>query len=290
MRLGLLSYINSLPVTWGMESRATGFQGELIAAQPSVLNRMTEELSLDVTPVSSIQWLRCFRDYRVVPGIGIASYGAVKSVQLFSRVPIKKLGREEVGVTGASASSRMLLRILKPHLTPVGLPLHPTAYEGGQTEHIFPKPYRAVLWIGDRALDFSKNNHEWVDCLDLGQAWRELTGLPIVYALWLCQRSLDMAPVRAELEKSLSWGEAHRDEVLAEAQRRLPLTMHDLDQYFLGLRYRVGELEMEGLLEFYRRAALTGEVEPLEAAQQEELRRNDESSFRESPAGRATQL
>ena len=277
MRLGLLSYINSLPITWGLESGATGFSGELVAAQPSVLNRMTEERSLDVAFVSSIQWLRCLSHYRVVPGVGIASYGAVQSVQLFSRVPIRQLGREEVAVSGASASSRLLLRILRPNLQPVSLPLVPTAYEEARdlvvpSQLVFPEGYRAVLWIGDRALQFCKYNRQWADRLDLGVAWRESTGLPMVYALWLCRRELELASVQSELERSLRWGESHFPEVVHEAQRRLPLSVREIRDYYAGLRFRLGEADLEGLLEFYRRAALSGEVEPLSAAMQAELR------------------
>ena len=276
MRLGLLSYINSLPVTWGLESGVTGFSGQLVAAQPSVLNRMTEERSLDVTPVSSIQWLRCCGHYRVVPGVGIASHGPVQSVQLFSRVPIAQLGREDVAVTGASASSRVLLRILKPELNPVPLPLLPTAYEEARdltapSQLLFPEGYRAVLWIGDRALQFSKHNQQWVDRLDLGAAWRASTGLPIVYALWVCRRDLDLNPVRIELERSLAWGEIHLAEVVREAQQRLPLSRAEMHDYYAGLRFRLGAAELEGLLEFYARAAQVGEVEPLSLAMREEI-------------------
>lgn len=285
MRLGLLSYINSLPVTFGMESGATGFQGELVSAQPSVLNQMTEEGGLDVTPVSSIQWLRCSRDYRVVPGLGICSFGPVQSVKLFSRVPISELGDEEVAVTGASATSLMLLRILMPRLRQVRMTLQPTAYEEARdavdrNEICFPEGYRAVLWIGDRALQFGKHNTEWVDSLDLGTGWRDLTGLPFVYAVWLCRRELPLEQVRVDLERSLSWGEAHRAAVLFEAQRRLPLPDAEMDEYYRGLNYRVGKAELEGLLEFYRRAALTGEVAPLGAELEAELRQGNSLSLR----------
>src|ERR1035441_7349712 len=71
----------------------------------------------------------------------------------------------------------------------------------------FPEEYRAVLFIGDRALQFSKHNRQWVDSLDLGAAWRETTGLPIVYALWLCRRDIEMGPGNRGLERSLPWGE-----------------------------------------------------------------------------------
>lgn len=245
MRVGVLAYINSLPVTWGLESGQVGPGTQILSEPPRELNRMTQEGSLDITPVSSIQWLHCHQCYRAVPGLALSSRGPVQSVKLFSRAPVDQLAGQRVAVTGASATSRVLLQILIPGLIPVPL-------EGAPA---LSAALPACLLIGDQALleapeaDYS---------LDLGQAWFERTGLPMVFALWLVRRDRSSSQASELLGASQSWGDAHRDEVLAEAGRRTGLSRERLDDYYRGLYFSVGEAEQRGLFEYYRQAAELG--------------------------------
>lgn len=262
MKLGLLSYINILPVTLGLESGAIKGPGdlEMVSRHPSQLNQMISAGELTVSPVSSIQWLDSLERYTVVPQLCIASKGPVRSVQLFSRVPIDELKDEEIGVTGASATSCMLLRIVKPNLVQVPIPITDFAPDQSLDAGLcFPERFRAVLLIGDLALRFAQDSNNFVDSLDLGSAWRDLTGLPTVYAIWLglreAQSQSKVRTITETLRTSRSWGEEHLDRICQAASQRIGLSEQVVEEYYQGLGYRFGEAEAEGLIEFYQRAA-----------------------------------
>jgi chorismate dehydratase len=247
MKLGCISYINVLPVTMGLETGAVPFSGELVHAEPTRLNALTRRGALDITAVSSIEYLSCMEHYRVVTGVGLSSPGAVQSVKLFSLLPLDQLAGRTVAVTRASATSRTLLQVLLPGLHIVDLNEAPELTER--------QP--AVLLIGDQALT---GPPQAAYELDLGLAWKELTGLPMVFAVWLARRPLPLALAEDLLHRSRDWGHAHREEVLAEAGRRTGLSRAQLERYFQGLSYGLGARELESLSLFYRLAAQQGLV------------------------------
>jgi chorismate dehydratase len=65
-----------------------------------------------------------------------------------------------------------------------------------------------MLLIGDKVINASPPQHEYWFQLDLGEQWKQLTGLPFVFAMWMIRR--DYPPVRA----------ADLAAVLADARRR----------------------------------------------------------------------
>lgn len=238
MKLGCISYINVLPVMWGLESGAVPFQGEQVRAHPSHLNAMMRNGELDITAVSSIAWRNLASElpYQRVHGVALSCFGPVQSVKLFSSVPPEQLQR--VGVTPATDTSRTLLRILLPHAEQVPLADTP--------ELSARQP--AVLLIGDQALLHAPAApYE----LDLGAAWRQRTGLPMVWALWLEKPGSGAAEL---LMRSWHWGQEHRDEVLAEAGRRTGLSRSRLEDYYACLHFGWGEPERAGLQRFYAEA------------------------------------
>lgn len=245
MRLGSISYINVLPVTLGLERNQVGFHGELVRAEPSALNAMTRAGQLDATAVSSIEYLSCWQLYRVVQGVGLSAPAAVQSVKLFSIVPIDQLPGRTVAVTRASATSRTLLQVLVPGLKVIDLEQPPQ----------FSEKQPAVLLIGDQALTAPPAPYE----LDLGQAWKDKTGLPMVFAVWLCKRTLEEGPEKY-LQHSREWGRQHWDQVIEESMRRTGLDAPTLEKYFGGMRYHLGETELESLNLFYKLAAEQGLV------------------------------
>ncbi len=165
--------------------------------------------------------------------------------KLFSVLPIEQLPGRTVAVTRASATSRTLLQVLVPNLNIVDLDQPPQ----------FSQKQPAVLLIGDQALTAPAAPYE----LDLGQAWKEKTGLPMVFAVWLCKRTLEEGPEKY-LERSREWGTKNWDQVIAESMRRTGLDAATLESYFGGMRYHLGETELKSLNLFYKLAAEQGLV------------------------------
>lgn len=238
MRLGVLNYINSLPVTLALERGSA----EAVKAPPAELNQMAISGQLDLTAVSSVVYLRNRQKLAKVPDFCIASDGPVQSVRLFSRVPFEELGRGPVWMTAESETSRALLLQLYPGLEPYDRPGKPNL------EGRIP----AALRIGDSALEEVPRG-QYV--ADLGQLWKEKTGLPMVFAVWVTRPGLEET-CRDMLESSYRWGLEHFDQVLDEAHRRTGLSIDRLRDYYSVLRFRLDGRARKGLEEFAKGEAL----------------------------------
>jgi chorismate dehydratase len=263
VRLGCIDYINILPVTAYLD-----LPQEL--APPSTLNARLAEGSLDASPISSIEYARHQEEYLLLPDLSISSRGAVRSVMLFSRLPLSELDGQMVGICKATATSRVLLRILLEDFVGV----HPLWRDIDEDDR---SQLPALLLIGDEALQFrqgapgagssgfQKNPHGYRE-YDLGGLWVERTGLPMVFAVWALRRESIRAagPLVRALHASRRRGQSLPDELLERAAERTGMSREALRAYYDGLHYSLGPAEEEALLTFYRHASLKGLCPPCE--------------------------
>src|SRR5438270_10873805 len=127
MRIGGVSYLNTKPLVYGLAELAP--QHELVFDLPS---RLADDLAagrLDVALIPSIEFFQR-PDYTIVSDACIACRGPVRSVQLFSRVPlanVKTLALDE-GSRTSIALVQILLREqygLSPELVPLPIAARP---------------------------------------------------------------------------------------------------------------------------------------------------------------------
>jgi chorismate dehydratase len=70
-----------------------------------------------------------------------------------------------------------------------------------------------------------------------------------------------MLPPDAILRQSRDWGLSHMGQILDAAEKSAPaLSREELEAYFHGLSYTVGEREQQGLLLFWEKLAQAGEI------------------------------
>lgn len=187
LALGHIPYLNCMPFFHHLKKN--GFQGEFITGVPSDLNRKLQLGQLDVSPSSSFEYARNWRNYLLLPNHSISSIGKVRSVLLFSPVDLKELSGRQIAITGESATSINLLRIIFREF-----------YDLHNVTDIVPDlPIEALieqqqpaLLIGDRALRLANQLPYGMQIFDLGEIWHQQTGLPFVFALWMvCRNSQD---------------------------------------------------------------------------------------------------
>lgn len=65
MRLGIVDYINMLPVVYGLEKNKVKFDGKIIRDVPTNLNSSLSQGIIDVGFISSIEYAR--GDYNLLP-------------------------------------------------------------------------------------------------------------------------------------------------------------------------------------------------------------------------------
>jgi chorismate dehydratase len=106
---------------------------------------------------------------------------------------------------------------------------------------------------------------------DLGQAWREWTGLPMVFAVWAVRRDFAAShpglvkDVHQAFLRSRDLCLAELDEAAEAAARWEPFDAATLASYFRALDFSLGERQVAGLREFARRAVTLDGLPPLPA-------------------------
>ena len=86
LRLGAVSYLNTKPLVYGLEAYPDQF--EVRFDVPSQCATLLHEGKVDLGLIPAIEYLR--GDYRIVPGVSIASDGEVATVAVFTRKPISR--------------------------------------------------------------------------------------------------------------------------------------------------------------------------------------------------------
>jgi len=183
LAVGRITYANCAPFFHHL--RDVGFDGEIIDGVPAELNQLLARGTIDVSPSSSFEYARNWRDYLLLPGHSISSIGPVGSVLLFSPEDLSALNGIEISLTGESATSINLLKILLRELAGCHDVVCAKSEDAG--EDIIARGGSALL-IGDRAMKASRKLPEGVRIYDLGALWYMLTGLPFVFALWIVRR------------------------------------------------------------------------------------------------------
>jgi predicted solute-binding protein len=269
-RLGLVSYLNSRPIGYGLLRGRQKGRFEIVQRIPSELADALRAGSLDLALIPSVEYARARAagsDAAIVPGIAIGSLGAAESVLLFSRAPIEAI--RSVALDVSSRTSAALLRLLLRRRLRPGLPepdLHPAAPD-------LPAMLErcdAALLIGDRALVAAREHQgqrgAGLTIVDLGAEWTAMTGRPFVFAFWAGPPREDSPEIVAALQDSLEEGigripEIAREESGGDAEREALV----VDYLTRAIRYRLGREELQGLAEFYAMLAVEGLLDAVPA-------------------------
>ncbi|RPI30182.1 MAG: hypothetical protein EHM52_03725, partial [Actinomycetota bacterium] len=258
VRVGRIDFVNCFPLYhyFERELAARGVSATVVNGFPSDLNRMLVEGAIDIALPSSIAFARDAAGLVLLPHVSISSFGAVDSIQLFSRVPSHEVTR--VALTEKSATSVCLLRILCREW---GIAPEFVAWEGTFAEVL--AACDGMLLIGDDALRALRAG-VFPYHLDLGEAWHDATGLHMVYAVCAARRDFAAArpaaaaAVGASLLASRDDCAAQPQATAAAAAQLYDFSASFLERYFDRLKFGFAPEYRAGLREFYRRAVEVG--------------------------------
>ncbi|MBE0598543.1 MAG: menaquinone biosynthesis protein [Desulfuromonadales bacterium] len=183
LAVGHITYANCAPFFHHLE--AVGFAGRIVHGVPARLNGLLASGEIDISPSSSFEYGRRWRDYLLLPDFSISSRGPVQSVLLFSPGEPGSLAGQPIALTGESATSVHLLHLLLREF--YGLPEVVAAVPTEPVEELLAAG-RPALLIGDRALRASLAPPPGMRIYDLGELWYHHTRLPFVFALWILRR------------------------------------------------------------------------------------------------------
>lgn len=267
LRVGRIPYINTYPVYGAIDRGLVSLDATLVDGVPSALNTQMANGTLDVSVISAVEYAAHAERYLLLPDLAISCDGPVRSVMLFSKRPVQELDGATVLVSRSSMTSVELLSLLFTQRWGVHPVLRAADAESADIARFADEAHAARLVIGDAALLLSSDTHpvanDYPYRVDLGQAWKDWTGLPFVFAVWVAKRSTPVADalrLHAGLIASRDWGMQHRS-VLAEQASAVTGVSRDVcDEYLSGLDYRLSLPHLRGLTEFYDRLDAAGRV------------------------------
>ena len=256
LRVGAVSFLNTKPLIYPLLNEEIQTDIELSIDVPSRLALFLSRGEIEVGLISIIEYFRAnpsHTSYCILPDISIASHGSVKSIQLFSRVPIPEIRR--IGLDTNSRSAIALLKILiaeKYRISPTFTMCRPTVNPKTALQDRQDPPFDAILLIGNPALRHLGSTEY---NLDLGEAWHKLTGLPFVYACWVARTEAQLGDLPELLLESKVRGIARIPEIARTEARKLGLPEELCSRYLQHyIKYDLGESAIKGLELFYRYA------------------------------------
>lgn len=209
-----VSYLNTSPLVWGMLHGEQRGAFELEFRIPSECAREVETGAADIGIIPAIELNR--HDYGRVRGLGIASRGAVRSILLVSAKPFGEI-RTLAGDTSSRTSVALARVILERRYG-----TSPQIFSHAPDLPAMLEVADAALIIGDPALHLDPDRMDY-HVLDLGAAWTEMTGLPMVFAIWAGRREAITPAVEKVFQASYEFGRANLDDIirLEAAPRRV---------------------------------------------------------------------
>jgi cyclic dehypoxanthinyl futalosine synthase len=248
LRLVGVSFLNAQPILHGLLSGLGDDRMQLTLAPPAELSRrlMEDEADAALAPVAT---LAAHGGLEVVREVAIGCDGPVRSVRVVGDVPIEEM--TEILLDSSSRTSVVLTRLIV------------RARCGGKEPKYCSRPAKEIaervggtvggLLIGDAALEIENTfKHE----VDLGQAWKELTGLPFVFAVWVARKGVLNERDALVLQGSLAAGLSERARIAQAWSRSHGGEPSEHERYLTdSIRYPLDDAAIAGLREFLRRAA-----------------------------------
>ncbi|MFQ3574426.1 MAG: menaquinone biosynthesis protein [Thermodesulfovibrionales bacterium] len=180
--IGRIPYGNLFPIFYNLINSYGHPSYQYISGVPTQLNDLLMEGSIDLSPSSSIEFIKHKDIYDYIDGHSVSSFGQIGSIFLFSLEPIEDLNEKVINVTSHSATSVCLLNIIAREFYKI----NPILISRQRPYEDEGNPF---LLIGDEALIHFKHNKKYPYVYDLGQIWYDFTGLPFVFALWIVRRA-----------------------------------------------------------------------------------------------------
>ncbi len=237
----MVSYLNTVPLVWGMlHGRQRGIFDLSFAIPAECADRLADGRA-DIGIVPSVELNR--QKLEIIRGTGIACHGPVRSILLISKVPFQEI--RTLATDACSRTSVALSRIIlakKYGVEPQLFSERP--HLGSMLEHC-----DAALIIGDAALVLDTADLPF-HVLDLGTEWTEMTGLPMVFAVWAARAEVPVQDPAPFLE-SLRFGMAHMDDIVREEHSKLGISEALARDYLTrNIVFELGDREYEGLAKF----------------------------------------
>jgi chorismate dehydratase len=248
IRIGCVSYLNAKPLIYGLSERENL---RLTLDVPAKLIDGLRDHRFDVALLPIIDYQR-LTNIRILTSGGIGCDGPTLTVRIFSKVPIDQI--QTLACDTHSHSSVALARVLLAGV-------HGRHPEFVAFDHQHPlKTTEAVLLIGDKVV--CEEPIGFQHQLDLGEAWKKMTGLPFVFAAWVARDDVELGSLPDQLQNARLTGMQHLHEIVERdaIPRGWPadLALRYMSEY---LKYNIDDRQIQAIRLFHELAAEHGMIQ-----------------------------
>jgi chorismate dehydratase len=240
LSLVLVNYLNAMPFIKGMETEGLFEEMNIRTETPARCASAFESGEADVALIPAGA-LHGIEDYRIISNYCIGCDGEVRTVCIFSHQDIRDSRR--LLLDNHSRTSVLLARLIVEKYFGLQLPFHSLDVEKWE-----PEEGDAILMIGDKVFEF-ENQFQYR--YDLGSLWKEWTGLPFVFAVWVARKNVS-SWLESKLNQSFSTGIAS----LPEIARELSPASRDLSSYYTKhIQYDLDDQKRKALQKYLQLSA-----------------------------------
>lgn len=205
IKISAVSYLNTKPFLHGLELSSVRNKILLTQETPAQCAQklLNNAIDIGLVPVAVIPQLK---NPQIVSPFCIGANGKVKTVCLFSQVPLEEINT--IYLDYQSRTSVLLVQVLMKEYWKKEVTFLPAleGYENAIHQNI------AAVIIGDRAIaNLGKYAYEY----DLAEAWQQHTGLPFVFAAWVSNKEIDQGFLD-DFNAALQIGLSNRNQLLAQ--------------------------------------------------------------------------
>jgi chorismate dehydratase len=205
--LGVVSFLNALPLYEGLLGRP---ELTIIPDVPARLHELLSGGRCEAALLPVVSFWQAREKLELISDGCIASDGETMTVRVFAKVPPDEV--RVLHVDGDSRTSVVLARLLWLELYGRRLEMRPWAGGPARRGQVTPAATEteAVLLIGDKVVRNAPRGFGFE--VDLGAAWKHLTGLPFVFAAWY-------GPIGGDYTELAVMLRAARDAGVAQVER-----------------------------------------------------------------------
>lgn len=216
--VGIVNYLNTKPLLAGLHQSEVSTQMIIHELNPAECAEWMHNAKLDIALVP-IAFLLDDPTVKTFSNYGIGCSGQVRTVCLVSNSPVENLSF--IHLDNHSKTSVKLLQILLNEFWKVDIPTKPAEISAC---HLSKN--EGMLIIGDKAFELY---NEFPYVYDLGEIWKEFTGLDFLFARWVSREPLSTTFI-AEFDKAQNAGIQQIDRIIKKFSSYYPRV--DLARYY----------------------------------------------------------
>ena len=236
INVAMVSYKNTKPFLFGLDHFAENSPFNLDLLNPAKCSEAFAKGNADIALVP-VAFLEERTDYKIITDYCIGADGPVNSVALLSNQPLGEI--KEVILDNHSMTSNRLVKVLFENYWKKD----PMFLKEDVSRGIDLKTETAVVMIGDKVFEYQD---QFKYKYDLAEAWKEMTGMPFVFAVWIAKNNVTKE-IESKLNEFLKYGVEHIDEIVATESD--PLL--NLEEYLkINLKYNYTPQFQAGLNSF----------------------------------------